>query len=96
MDSAVRQGVGEGVDADRQPDERLDRIRPPAAHPVEALDGGLPVLSVGVDAAEERAVLQDRVDSEHASVDGDVAWPAVDAEQAGDAVAAKQGDGVDL
>ncbi len=57
------------------------RARSSAATP------GEPVLAVGVDAAEDDAILEHRVDADHAAVERHGLLAAVDAEQAGDATA---------
>ena len=49
---------------------------------------------MGVDAPEEDAILEDRVEPEHRPVDCDRLRAAVDAEQAGDAAAAQQPEAV--
>ena len=78
-----------------QPDERLERIAPAGARAVEAPDRVLPVARVRVHAAEQRAVLEDRVDAENAPVEADLARAPVHAEQARDPVAPQQRERVE-
>ena len=61
---------------------------------VEIGDGGEPVLAGRVDAAEEHAVLEDRVERERPAVERDLLLARVDAEQAGDAAAAQEAESV--
>src|SRR5919204_599418 len=67
---------------------------PRLSGPVERFDGGKPVDPVGVDAAENDTVLEDRVDADDAAVELDGLPARVEPEQASDAAAAQQPDAV--
>src|SRR3954454_10397585 len=90
LDAAVLERLGEVVDPDAEADELRQDIRPPAPGAIQRLDRVLPVLVMRVDAAEDGAVLQDRVDGEHLRIDGHLVRASVDPQQAGDAVAPEQ------
>ena len=94
LDTLVLERLGEAVERDAQADELRQRLGPALARPVERLDRGEPVDAVRVDAAEDDAVLEDRVDAEDAAVELDRLRPRVEPEQAGDAVPAQQPDAV--
>ena len=90
-----RERVLVAVQRDAQADEALERLGPARPRRVERLHGGLPIHPVRVDAAEQHAVLEDRVDAEDRPVDSHPPRPPVDAEQAGDATSPQQPERVE-
>ena len=88
------EGVLEPVERDAQADELLELVRPALAGAVEIGDGPDPVLAGRVDAAEEDAVLEDRVERQGAAFERDLLHAGIDAEQAGNAASAQEPEGV--
>ena len=61
--AAVVERLGEAVERHAEGDEALEHVRPALARPVERVDCREPVLPVRVDAAEDDAVLEHRIDA---------------------------------
>src|SRR4051794_15519241 len=66
--AAMVERLLETVKRHTEPDERRERVRPAPSCLVERVDGGDPVAALRVDAAEDDAILEDRVEREHAAL----------------------------
>src|SRR3954452_1280218 len=95
LDPAERERLLEAVQRHPQSDTRRKLAGPARLRAIELLDRRQPVHPVGVHAAQQSAVLEDRVDADDAAVETYLLLVSVDAKQAGDAVSAKQGERVE-
>ena len=80
----------EAVERHAKRDELLERVRPAFARSVEIGDAVSQSRAVRIDAAEEDAVLEDRVDAQHRSVELDLLLARVDSKEARDSAPAEQ------
>src|SRR5262245_17908883 len=88
--AAVGKGVFEPIERNAETDQLLEGAGELPPRAVERLDAGHPIVAVRVDAAEEHAVLQHRVDADHVVLDARLSRTAVDSEQACDAAPREQ------